>query len=106
MSHLTTLNHNIMATYSPSQVLEQRKRFEQLIKSCNLAKAGKIIVRLIIAEGNNRWFDYRFIQRYLELNKICPCMYYKIDPNLFYHDAFKQEALRAYFNSIKQTSLK
>lgn len=88
-----------MERFTTEQVQDQKQRFESLVLSCNMAKAGKKIVKIML---NGEWYEvHNFINRYLELNNICPCMYYSVEPNVFYSDRFKYLALMAHIETIK-----
>lgn len=88
-----------MERYTTQQVNEQKQRFENLLSSCNLVKAGKKIVNISIY---GEWYEvHNFVSRYLALHNISHCMYYSIDPNVFYSDAFKNKAIDAYLKSLK-----
>ena len=89
-----------MKRYTSEQVQTQRERFENLVKACNLVKAGSIIIRMMLHE-KNVYSDSMFVGKYLAMNNICGCMYYKIDPNVFHSDEFRRLAIVAYINSNK-----
>lgn len=82
------------------QVIEQKQRFENFIKSANLVKIGKTYVGYILA--GRAGVRYNYITRVLKFNAKVGHSYYIPDTNIFYGDKLIIEAMNAYFDSIKK----
>jgi len=77
-----------------AQVDDQMKRFDELLKKCNLVKLGCMLVK------KNWHVERNFLNRYLRMNEIGGCYYHPMKM-LFYNDLLRHEAVVAYVESLQ-----
>jgi len=76
------------------QVEDQMKRFDELLKKCNLVKLGCMLIGLT-------WYrEAELLNRYLKFNGIGGCYYHPVQMK-FYNSILKHEAVIAYVKSLQ-----
>ena len=81
------------------EIVEQAKRFESLLKTCNLEKAGQIYLKHSLKD-DGLYNEHNFVHKYLKRNGIHPACYYP-KTMTFYGDIFKRTIINAFINNQK-----
>ncbi len=92
----------IMKRYTKTEIIEQEKRFNELLKKVNFLKLGKKMTKY----HKDINYQFIFIHRYLRLNKINGDMY-KPNTTSFYHEILMRKVFNILFvNSTLKKEVK